>query len=112
MPTKKSSKSRFKFSQLDIFGKKFTLNFGGGSSQLKTEFGGVLTFLVIILVIPILIIFFRKWIDTSNPRVSVNNMRSTRDERYMLRDGNIFMGFMLFDGTTFPVLITQKSTLR
>ena len=49
-----------KLKKADIFGRTFCLNYGGESSELKTAFGGLLTLLAIVLIIPIIFIFARR----------------------------------------------------
>ena len=109
--TTKANSLKIRLSSVDLFGRSFKLNFGDFNPDFKTAKGGILTILMILVVTPIIIIFGRRWLDTSQPTVSVNNIASNRTERYQLREGNIFTGFNLFTGQEFPTVEQSRRYL-
>ena len=86
----------------DIFGRKFKFNFGGKTSTSRTALGGLLTLLVVVLIAPVLFIFTGRVIDKTHPIVSTNTILSNRSTSYQLREGDIFIGFITFNGAVFP----------
>ena len=84
-----------KLQPLDFFGRKFKFNFNGRTPHFKTPLGGCFITLMIAIIVPILVIFGRRWIRTSKPTVSVNNIINNRNDRYQLNEGTIFSGLML-----------------
>ena len=113
MTTKKPNLAS-KLKPYDCFGKMFKFNFSGESADITTPVGGLLTIIMLMITTPILVIFCRRWIDTSKPTVSVNNLIKDRAERYKLDDGNIFTGLLLFNGADFVHFndVRKYATLR
>ena len=98
-PSSTSTRSILK--KIDFFGKKFKFNFSGNSPDFRTPIGGVLTLLATAVLIPLIFVFGRRWVDTSKPTVSTNNVLNNRNKRYKLYQGNILSGLMIFNGADF-----------
>ena len=108
------SNSTNKLKPIDFFGRKFKFNFSGNSPGFKTPLGGFFMILMVLIITPILVIFGRRWIDTSKPTVSVNSILKDRTEIYRLHEGNLFLGLLLFNGADFVPFdqIGRYTTLR
>lgn len=94
-------KISYMLKSLDIYGGKFEMNLGKKRGSFKTIFGSLLTLMFVTLVILSIYIFVSKYIDTSNPQITVSSEVAADYPQMDLYSERILVGFIFFNGTGF-----------